>query len=244
MNHCGQSRRFVLLREDDSQDVLDRGVVLEREQELDRALADVARAPGGAADCSRPCGTVRCTMAFCASQGRTVLTAATPSPAPLRRKSRVTCCQYAPPTRGSPASSTPRGVFRRERLGRLRIGQRPDDGEGERVVRRVRSATIGAAARLAVDVEQLVAADRLDRIRRAADEVVDGVRIALAPERGRVGAEGDPPGVGVDLDPPGMVELALAEDEAAEDQEPAGRALDGDAPLHRRVVARRHRADA
>ena len=38
-----------------------------------------------------------------------------------------------------------------------------------------------------------------------------------------------------------MVELALAEDEAAEDQEAAGGALDGDAPLHRRVVARGHR---
>ena len=43
---------------------------------------------------------------------------------------------------------------------------------------------------------------------------------------------------GVDLDAAGMVELALAEDEVAEDQEAAGRALDRDAPLHRRVVAR------
>ena len=100
----------------------------------------------------------------------------------------------------------------------------------------------GAAARLAVDVEKLVAADRLDRVRRAGHEMVDGVRIALAPERGRVGAEGDAAAVGVDLDPPGVIELALAEDEAAEDQEPAGRALDGDAPLHRRIVARSHRA--
>ena len=49
MNHCGQSpAQLVLLREDDAQDLLDRLVVLERQQELDRALADVARAPGGA----------------------------------------------------------------------------------------------------------------------------------------------------------------------------------------------------
>ena len=41
--------RLLLLREDDPQDLLDRRVVLEREQELDRALAHVARAPGGAA---------------------------------------------------------------------------------------------------------------------------------------------------------------------------------------------------
>ena len=40
--------RLVLLGEDDPQDLLDRRVVLEREQELDRALADVAGAPGGA----------------------------------------------------------------------------------------------------------------------------------------------------------------------------------------------------
>ena len=41
--------RLVLLREDDPQDLLDRRVVLERQQELDRPLADVARAPGRAA---------------------------------------------------------------------------------------------------------------------------------------------------------------------------------------------------
>ena len=40
--------RLVLLREDDPQDLLDRLVVLERQQELDRALACVARAPRGA----------------------------------------------------------------------------------------------------------------------------------------------------------------------------------------------------
>ena len=95
MNHCGQSPpRLVLLREDDPQDLLDRRVVLEREQELDRPLADVARAPGGAAGyCSRPCGTVRCIMALCASQGKIVSSAATPSPSPVRRRSRVTRLQ-------------------------------------------------------------------------------------------------------------------------------------------------------
>ena len=40
--------RFRLLGEDEPQDLLDDGVVLEREQELDRPLADVAGAPGGA----------------------------------------------------------------------------------------------------------------------------------------------------------------------------------------------------
>jgi hypothetical protein len=40
---------LVLLGEDDAQDFLDRLVVLEREEELDRPLAHIARAPGGAA---------------------------------------------------------------------------------------------------------------------------------------------------------------------------------------------------
>ena len=55
------------------------------------------------------------------------------------------------------------------------------------------------------------------------DEVVDRVRVALAPEPAGVGPEGDAAGVGVDRDAPGVVALALAEDEAAEDEEPAGR---------------------
>ena len=49
MNHCGQSPRcLILLREDDPQNLLDRLVMFEREQELDRPLADIARSPGGA----------------------------------------------------------------------------------------------------------------------------------------------------------------------------------------------------
>ena len=37
--------RRVLLREDDPQDLLDRFVMLERQEEFDRSLADVARSP-------------------------------------------------------------------------------------------------------------------------------------------------------------------------------------------------------
>ena len=49
MNHCGQSPcRLVLLREDDAQDLLDRVVMFQRKEELDRPLADIAGSPGGA----------------------------------------------------------------------------------------------------------------------------------------------------------------------------------------------------
>ena len=68
--------------------------------------------------------------------------------------------------------------------------------------------------------------------------MVDGIRVALAPQGCRVGAEREPPVGRVDLDPAGMVELALAEHQVTEHQEPAGLAFDRDAPLHRRVVAR------
>ena len=47
MNHCGQSPRFSYCwAKTTAQDRLGRRVVLEREQQLERALADVARAPG------------------------------------------------------------------------------------------------------------------------------------------------------------------------------------------------------
>ena len=39
---------LVLLSEEDAQDLFDRLIVFERQQEFDRALADVARAPGAA----------------------------------------------------------------------------------------------------------------------------------------------------------------------------------------------------
>ena len=170
-------------------------------------------------------------MAFCASQGRIVFDRG--DALALAAQAQV-AGDAAPVARGGREARglvDAAGVLRREPFRLGRVGQRADDGEVERV-RRVRPERHeAAAARLAVGVEQLVAADRLDRIRRAGDQMVDRVRVALAPERGRVRAEGDPPVVGVDLDAPGMVELALAEDEAAEDQEAAGGALDGDAPL-------------
>ena len=235
--------RFVLLRKDDPQDLPDRGVMLEREQELDRPLADVARAPGRAArllqtmrhgqvhhGVLRQPGEDRVDRRDTLAPAAHAQTTGDVQPVPLRRREA---------RRLVDAGAVPR----RKALRRSPIGQRPDDGEGERLRRPRSQRHDGATARLAVDVEKLVTAQRLDRVRRADHEMVDGVRIALAPERGRVGAEGDAAAVGVDLDPPGLIVLTLAEDEPAEDQEPARRALDGDAPLHGRIVARRHRAD-
>src|SRR6185295_17204826 len=106
------------------------------------------------------------------------------------------------------------------------------------LVRRTRTeGDIGATARLAIRVEQFVAADRVDRIGRGSDEMVDGIRIALAPQPLRVRAEREALARFVDLDAAGMLELALAEHDVAEDEKAAGRALDRDLPLERRIVA-------
>ena len=94
----------------------------------------------------------------------------------------------------APASRRPRhagGVARRQALGLGRIGQRADDGEAEAGRRAGAQRDVPAAARLPVGVEQLVAADRLDRVGRAGDQMIDRVGIALAPEPVRVGPEGD-----------------------------------------------------
>ena len=95
----------------------------------------------------------------------------------------------------------------------------------------------GAAPGSAILEQQLVAAHRRDLGRGVGDQVIDRVGIGPAPERVRIGPEADPPGAGIDGDAAAMVQLAFAQDEAAEDQEAAGRAFDRDAPLHRGRVA-------
>src|SRR6185295_18284967 len=79
---------------------------------------------------------------------------------------------------------------------------------------------------------------------RGADEMVDGIGIALAPEPVRVRAEREALARVVDLDAAGMLELALPEHDMAVDEETAGRAFDRDLPLQRRIVAGGYRMNA
>ena len=226
MNHCGQSPRCSYCCAKTMRRIsLDRRVVLEREQELDRPLADVARAPGGAAVyCSSPCGTVRWIIALCASQGKSVSSAATPGAGAVEAEAAgdvVPVARRRAEHRGFVDAA--RRIRSASRSASARIGHRAGDGEAKATSSGgVRSATIGAAAGSAVGVEQLVAADRLDGVGRAGDEMVDGLGIALAPEPVRVGAEGDALACRRRSRPGRRVELALAEDEMAEDEEAAG----------------------
>ena len=183
---------LVLLGEDDREDLAHRRSCSERQQELDRPLADVARAPGGAAVLLEPVRHGQVDHRVWASQGSSASSAATTSASPRRRRSRVTWLQKRAAAARAAASSTPPGIAVGERS-RPRRGRSSDadDGESEGRGRLRPECDEAAAASDAVGVEKLVAADRLDRLGRARDQMVDGLRIALAPERGRVRAEGE-----------------------------------------------------
>ncbi len=96
-----------------------------------------------------------------------------------------------------------------------------------------------AAPRCQIGVEQLVASDRLDRIRRARHQVIRRIGIALSPERLGIGLEGESVVGRVGEHPSAVIEPALAQDEVSEHQEPARCAIDRDPPLHGGIVARR-----
>ena len=162
-------------------------------------------------------------MALCASHGNRVSSAATPSPSPVSRRLRVTRSQYRRAGAEDRRFVDAPRIARREALRRLGVGHRADDGEAQPGRLAGQHRDMGAAARPAVGIEQLVAADRLDGIRRVDDQMVHGVGIALSPKRCRVRAEGDAQPLGVDLDAARVAQLPLAEDEPGEDEEAAGR---------------------
>src|SRR5262249_60732977 len=91
--------------------------------------------------------------------------------------------------------------------------------------------------RLPLGIVYCVAADGVDRIRAAEDEMVGGIGIALAPEPVRVRQKREPLARLVDLDSAAILIFAFAEHSMAEDEEAAGRTLDRDLPLQRRLVA-------
>ena len=98
-----------------------------------------------------------------------------------------------------------------------RICERTRNGETELLRQARAQGDIGAASGSAIVVKQLVAADRFDRIGRAGHQMIGRMRIALAPEKLRVGPEADALSVPIDLDMPLMGKLVLAEDQVSED---------------------------
>ena len=236
---------LVLLGEKDAQNRLGRRVVLQRQQQLHRALADVAHAPGGAG------------VLLEAVRRRQMHHGVVRQPRQDRvdRRGVGVGSPAGDPDAardGAPGAIRARqhrhvvdaaGVFRRQRLGALRIGHRADHGESERVRRARAQGDEGAAAALAVGVKQLVAADGLDALGRARDEAKDRLRIVAPPLVHGIGPEGELLFPRVDRHPPGVLEFALAEGETAENEEAARLAVNADAPLHRGLVARNDRGD-
>ena len=193
MNHCGQSpRRLILLREDDPQDLLDRRVMLERQQKLDRPLADIAGSPGGAGILFEPVrhgqmdhGIVgepreqRVERRALGAAARDAKVAGDAFPVACGRRQKLPVIVAMP-------------IFPGKFFRRGWIGHRTGDGETEFVhgpCAKSHIAPMGVMSRLPIKVEQFVATDRLDRIRRAGREMIDGVGIMLAPKRLWVGAE-------------------------------------------------------
>ena len=117
------------------------------------------------------------------------------------------------------------------------IGQRPHDCEAKFARGQRPDGDMTAASQCPIGVEQLVATDRFDRIRRARHQVIRGVGIVPSPERFGIGLEGEPAISRVGEYPSFVLEVALAQDEVSEHQEPARRAIDRDPPLHRGIVA-------
>ena len=185
------SARLVLLRENDAQDLFHRLVVLQREQELYRTLADVTGAPGSTGKLLE------------AVRHRQMNDRVVREPRERRiERSRVGSTAGYPQTA---RDIVPIAHGRREKarlvdstlvLGckaicRIRIRQRPDHGKTELRCGQRPDRDIGPAPELPIRVEQLVSAERFDDRGRAGDQMVDRCRVALSPRPVGVGPEGE-----------------------------------------------------
>ncbi len=217
--------------------------MFERQQELHRPLADVARAPG------------RALILLQAVRGGEVDERVVDHPWEKRVEAggvAAAALQAHAPAHARPefaGRARHRGradiafVFPREPGGLGRIGHRACHGEAELESGRGAHRDVGQPARLAVRIKQFVAAQGFHFAGRARDEMIGRAWIGLAPKRIRVRPEGEVLGAGVHLDDAGMAEIALAQHELAEDQEAAGLALNRDFPLDRGILLPRRRRE-
>ena len=133
-----------------------------------------------------------------------------------------------------------RRIFLREPLCFSGVGHRADNRKPYLICGQRLECDIGHVASDAIRVKQLVAANSLDGSGRARDEVIDGIRVALAPEPVRIRAEGNALRSAVDFDAPGMGQVVLTENEMAKHQEAARLALNLDRALQRGVITGRY----
>ena len=180
MNHCGQSPRdSILLRKDDAQDLLDLVVMSQRKQELDRPLADIARAPGAACILFQP------------MRHRQMNHRVMREPREQRVESGASPALDAE-VAGNSSPEAPRGqkqarvfdamlIFGGKSFRRVGIGHRTNDRETELAHRQRAQRQIGPMPGLPIVVEQLVAADGFAGLRGAGDQMVDRIAGSAGP---------------------------------------------------------------
>ena len=234
---------LILLGQHDAQDLLHRRVVAQRQQQLDGALADVAGAPGGARVLLQPVGHGQMDDRVVNHPGqegierRHIGMLGGQADVPRDRRPGPRCGLCARFHRR-------RRVALRQPLGLGGIGHRSDDSEPQRLCRLRQDRDVSPVPSLPIRIEKLVAADRLDGLRRPGHEMVDRLGMPLPPQPVRVRPEAEPLLLVLDLDPARLLELALAQDEVPERQEAAGRPVDRDLDHEGRVLARGDRAHA
>ena len=213
---------FELLREDDPENLFDRLVVFERQEEFNRSLADVARAPR------------RTRVLFEAVWHRQVHHRVVSKP----RKYRIESGNIGVAAGDTQAARNALPIARRgcqhfravgtscvlscQTLRRPRVPQRPHDRKTKLARRSGLQGHIGATARASIGVQQFIAANLLDRIGCADNEMIHGLRIALTPQCIWVGTKRDLLARRVNLDLASVVEFALAQDKMAEYEKPTG----------------------
>ena len=201
----------ILLGEYYAQDFLHRLVMLERQQQFDRALANIARAPSAAGILLEPTRGGEMDHTVVREPGKDRIDG--------ERIDGILGALHADPARKIPPEAVGGlehlnfvdgpGVFLGQCARLLRIGHRSDNRKSEFLRRARPDRDVRAASAMSVHVEQFVAADRLDAPRRARHQMIDGQRVFLTPNMVGVRPESEPLAARVDLGPAGVREFPL-----------------------------------
>src|ERR1700733_1539753 len=230
---------FVLLSEENTQNLFDRLIMFERQQEFDRTLADVTRAPGAPGILFE---TVRRGQV-----NHPVMRKPREDRVDGERVRRILGALHPNPT--GKVSPEPIGrlehrrfvdrlrILRRKRIGLLWVGHRAHDREHEFIRRLCADRDISAAAALSVGVEQFVAAYGFDSSRRAGHQTVEGFGILLAPAIVEIRPESEAFSLRVDLDAAGRSKLLLSKNKVAENEKATSWPFNRNTPLYGGFVA-------
>ena len=151
------------------------------EEELDRPLADVARAPGGAGVLLEPVRNGQVDHRIMREPGQEGVLRVDIGARPRRSRISRDMAPIAAGGREHGLVLDAAGIALGERLALGGVRHRADDGEGETDVVSRQQREIGPAPRDAVGIEELVASDRLDLVGGIRDEVVGGVLDMFGP---------------------------------------------------------------